>query len=94
MLRSVNMDNENGKLTRVNPLKEDLKGLCKNSIEDNVVWNFMLRSVNMDSYNKPNFRRGNNRKYCYEEDLGGYYMKEKYYENKYSESEDTFGLFG
>ena len=48
MLRSVNMDNllmenckvtlemnnENGKLTRVNPLKEDLEGLCKNSIEN------------------------------------------------------------
>ena len=79
------MDSVNQKLKRVNPLKEDMKGLCKNSIEDNVVWNFMLRSVNMDSYNKPNFRRGKTRKYCYEEN---------YDENKYLESEDTFGLFG
>ena len=34
MLRSVNMDSVNGKLTRGNPLKEDLKGVSKNSIEN------------------------------------------------------------
>ena len=43
------MDSVNEKLKRVNPLKEDMKGLCKNSIEENVGWNFMLRSVNMKS---------------------------------------------
>ena len=71
------MDSVNQKLKRVNPLKEDMKGLCKNSIEDNVVWNFMLRPVNMDFYSKSKFRRGDkNRKDCYEKDLEVCYMED------------------